>query len=392
MIISQAQIRQIAEQLKGIIGEREERLKAIVTTFNSWRDIDGFLDGLRTAMKRMRVVIASEEKDIQNMRRKFRDLEFLREINTSDPKAERSLVAYVESQSIVSNPSMQLANAIENVTVYLNKMEKFISDRLNKKWLPDKLAVTERRLETQSKERPPRPKERAVSKRASDRNLYRFESKPFTEALAILAEEGRAIKRKDSVPLKNVGNFHDVKPIPEVPELQNELKRSPKRSEAQDRGKRLNSSDQKKPQHLHDLKENVDAIPSLAKEKRCNICSKASPLLNLKCCGEICPKCFKKQILEHEPKVILTPFEAEKRQVAMCVCPVHKAVLSFALLSWLFGPKELESLSVEALKRQKKSKRVKHPSVCGDCKGVMKDNVKAVKVCPKHKICEYCNM
>jgi flagellar biosynthesis chaperone FliJ len=392
MIISQTQIKQIADQLKTLITEREECLKSTVATFKSWRDIDEFLDGLRSAMKKMHTVIANEEKEIQSIKRKFRELEFIKEINTNDPKSERSLVAYVESQSIITNPSTQLTTAVDNVTVYLNKMEKFISNRLSKKWLTDKSSSTERRVETQSKERPPRPKERALSKKSSDRNVYRFESKPFTEALAILAEEGRSIKRKDSVPLKNVGNFLDIKPIPEIPELSNELKKSPNLHK-RDKGVVLDSAEKKKQLNSQECKENVDGIANQVTEKRCSICKKSEVLMvKLKCCGEVCPKCLKRRILECEPKVILNPFEAEKRQVAMCVCSIHKSALSFTLLQILFSTKELENFSIEALRRQKKNRRVKHPNICGDCKGVMKDNIKAVSVCSKHKICEYCNM
>eukprot|EP00826_Nyctotherus_ovalis_P039523 TRINITY_DN3808_c0_g5_i1.p2 TRINITY_DN3808_c0_g5~~TRINITY_DN3808_c0_g5_i1.p2 ORF type:complete len:180 (+),score=42.56 TRINITY_DN3808_c0_g5_i1:740-1279(+) len=131
--------------------------------------------------------------------------------------------------------------------------------------------------------------------------------------------------------------------------------------------------------HIHNFKESCLSCKQYTRH-----------LLKLKCCGKICTTCLKKKIVEKEPKVILNAFEVERKQTGIFVCPTHNAPLSLELLQGLFGARELARLSADAVRRQKHtgaSRKVKQPTICAECGGVMRDDGGAAKVCAQHKIC-----
>eukprot|EP00826_Nyctotherus_ovalis_P039181 TRINITY_DN3744_c0_g1_i12.p1 TRINITY_DN3744_c0_g1~~TRINITY_DN3744_c0_g1_i12.p1 ORF type:complete len:198 (-),score=59.61 TRINITY_DN3744_c0_g1_i12:148-741(-) len=126
-----------------------------------------------------------------------------------------------------------------------------------------------------------------------------------------------------------------------------------------------------------DSKELIKTMESLTKRK-CSLCLDSRELVHLDCCGEVCAKCVKRQIREKEPKVLLTPYEAEKLQTSMCVCPVHNIGIGIETLQQIFEPKELEELSIEALRRQQQvsaRKKMKCPNICVECKRVVQDDM-----------------
>ena len=370
MIISHSQIKEVSDKLKIVIKEKDEKLKQAIMLLNTWKEIEEFLEELRSTMKKMKSSMSNEEKEIQNIHQMRRQLEFVNEINTNNPSSEKSLLAYVESQSIITSPPSELTNCMENIITHFEKMEKLIINKSKSKWISNKEVNFKKEVHVERKYEEKKP----VIKRHSERDLYKIDSKPLAEALAILATEERYMKNKEPDPFRKIINLPDIKPIEEKPELIKDVQFE---------------------NNKHHNKENESRKPELLpKEKRCGVCMvPGGPILTISCCGEICANCFKQRIIDYEPKVLLNPFEAERRQVAMCVCPLHKTFINFKIIRLLFSDKELERFSVDALKRQKKNgagKRLKHQNICADCKGAMKDNVKTVKVGSKHKICEYC--
>ena len=63
----------------------------------------------------MDVVIANEQKELQSMKDKLRELSLIREINPSNPNSEKALISYVESQSILTEPSSFLEGPIKSI-------------------------------------------------------------------------------------------------------------------------------------------------------------------------------------------------------------------------------------------------------------------------------------
>ena len=122
------------------------------------------------------------------------------------------------------------------------------------------------------------------------------------------------------------------------------------------------------------------------------ICKRKSQFaLLFKCCGKICIECFKRRLIGSEPRILLNSFETENKQTSMCACPIHKQEISIKLLKEILGTNQLEKLSIEALKRQKKkNKDIKYPTVCVDCKKTTNDDNTMINVCGKHKICQFC--
>lgn len=350
-MISKAQVREVFGQLKELIERRERKLRATVETFNCWRDMDEILSGLRSAIKKMRLVIAAEQREVQAMKHKLQDLALVREIDPSNPSSEKQLLSFVESQSIVAGPS-DAESPTEGIGLYFEKMQKFLSRRLSGQRTAKECTGREQGSQASPSSL------KAAKCQAAD---CKFSSKAFTEALVILAEE------KDVCGRDLAKNYYLYK-------------------ENANRGKYLianeRSINKEHKNYTHSVKES------------CLSCKQyTSHLLKLSCCGKICTACLKKRIIEKEPKVILNAFEAERKQKGMFVCPTHNVPLSFELLQGLFGPRELARLSVDAVRRQKKmgtSRKVKQPTVCAECGGVMRDDGRAAKVCALHKMCGDC--
>ena len=148
----------------------------------------------------------------------------------------------------------------------------------------------------------------------------------------------------------------------------------------------------------NDIKEN---IPCAVRDYRlnnllknistgCSICAENNAsIVNLSCCGMICIKCLKKRIIDKDHNVLKNVFEAEKQQISMCACPIHKTPIDIKIIKQMFTPKEIEQFSIEAIKRQKNiqlNKSVKYPLICIDCKEIMKYENNS------NKVCKHCNM
>lgn len=141
----------------------------------------------------------------------------------------------------------------------------------------------------------------------------------------------------------------------------------------------------------------MEALNILGEEsKGCGLCGdEGTAMITLKCCGRLCVRCMRKKLLDAEPRVLLNAFEAEKRQTSVCVCPTHRTPVGVEVLLAVFTHKEVERVSIEALKRERKEKKngvrdINNPSLCIDCKEVIEDDLNTMRVCATHKVCRGC--
>lgn len=148
-----------------------------------------------------------------------------------------------------------------------------------------------------------------------------------------------------------------------------------------------------------DNKPMIEAMNILAEESKCCIaCKKENQYcVILPCCGKVCISCIRKQLIGTDPRIFINALECDKKQISMCVCPIHKIHLPIPVLKQIFNQKEIEQMSISAIKREKKEKvklieKIKYPTICIDCKKAMNDDMNSVAVCFKHKICRSCYM
>jgi hypothetical protein len=318
-------------------------------------------------MKKMQVAIFTEEKEIQNLKLKFQELVITKEINTSDPRLRKQVDVYMESKLIVGSSSEQLSQCTESINTYLNKLKKFLLNRLNNKWLPNRNGkFTDRNPETLFGTK-------AVAKHHSDKPASnKFNSKAIDEALVLIATtEGKPfLQRKPSCPLTRNEFKFNTKAVEEARKL---LEMDYKGKEKYRIIEKLDYNIEQ--EDSTDSRELVETTESLTKHK-CSSCSDTKELIHLDCCGDICIKCIKAQILKQEPRVLINPYEAERRQSAICTCPMHGVDIKMEVLQQIFELKELEKLSMEALKRQQKvsvNRKMKYPNICMRCKNVLQD-------------------
>jgi len=323
MISFQSQIQTLSAQLKDLIAKKKEKYDIALGKYNSWKDINDFLNGLRAALKKMHTVLSKEEEEIHTLQKKLQSLTSMQVINTDSPSSQKQLVALVEVQSIVSeNIGSEVNESIESITVYFNKLQEFVRRKLNRNWMP-----LERKHSENAK----------VSKVSRNK---RNSAHSIAEHLCTLTCRRNNIQRKNN-------------PLAEALELLS------------------------------------------LENKYCTLCNESnSSIVTIECCGKMCAKCAKERLMKYSKDIIMNVFEAENKQGAMCACPIHKKRLKIELLQQIFSPKELEILSIRALKRQSKNmmKGISHPSICGRCKGAMNDHSGSVSICNKHKMCEFCYM
>jgi len=377
MIITRTEIRSLTEKLRGIIAIKEQALKDTLITYNSWKEIDQFLNNLNSTIKKMQLVIFTEEKEIQNLKLKFQELAMSREINTSDPRLKKQVDAYMETKLVVASPSDQLNQRVESINTYLSKLKKFLLNRLDNKWLPSRNGkLTDRSLGN-----------KIVAKHHSDKSARnKFNSKAIDEALALIATEDKPfLQRKPSCPSTRNGFMFNTKAVEEARKL---LEMDYKGKEKYKIIEKLDYDIEK--DGLTDSREQVETTESLTKRK-CSLCPDTKELIHLDCCGDICVKCIKTQILKEDPRVLINPYEAEGKQNFMCACPVHKVSIGVEVLQQVFEAKELEKLSIEALKRQQRvsiNRKIKHPNICVNCKNVVQ-NEDIYKECQKCYMAKY---
>lgn len=390
MIIAHSEIKGLSEKLKEVVAAKERALKTTLESYNVWKDIDHFLNGLRSAIKKMQVAIFTEEKTIQNLKLKLQELAMIREINTSDVKAKKQAVVFLESKAAVSGSPEELTQLTDSINAYLNKLKKFVSGRLNGKWQPS-------RNGKQTERRPELPLEsKTVAKHRSDKSVNaKFNSKAFNDALALIAAEAKPHPhRKPTYPFKRNEDMFNTKAVIEARKL---LEMNDKEMEKHQIIEKLDCdiSDLDKENKLDasfDSKELVRTMESLTKRK-CSFCLDSKDLVHLDCCGEVCAKCIKRQMREKEPRILLTAYEAEKLQTFVCACPVHSTGLGVEVLQQIFDPRELEKLSIEALKRQQQvsaRRKMKCPNICVECKCVVQnDMLREGKKCRKCYMAKY---
>jgi len=358
MIITHSQIEETSVQLKVAIEKREEALKSTIALLTSLSDIDKFLEEFHSSIKKAKAEVGNEDREIRNLWKKFYELKSVSKIVADDPKYERQLIIFVELQSIASEPPFQLNRTIENVTNHLDKLKDFLNGKLNE-------CVFNNNEEKKHL-----------------KNLSKDNEKDNVEVNNInkMCKEDHSTKKND---LYNSNKFLKKAVSTKLNKLYiAEYKESTSKQKVEP----PDLSNQSKFVESEELKEALSMV-----NKKCTVCKLANPwILTLKCCGYICVNCLKKRIIEMEPKILLNPLEAEKKQASLSACPIHKAILNPKILQIIFGHNELELLSIGALKRLKKHSKKKYPILCADCKGVIEDNSRLIKVCAKHKICDHC--
>ena len=325
MISFKSQTESLAEQLKTLIETKEEKYKSTLSILNSWKDLNDFLNGLRSSMKKMQSVLIAEQKEIQELKTKLKQLTFVKVVDTTSPSSGNKLVSLIEIQSIITEKNnSKLDDPMKSITDYLGKMLIFVEKRLKNKWLPAKI------------------------------------NRKYSENMVMPIQMTSQRRNAKNNKLKHVHTFCK---------------------------KDFDESKLGKSNVLAEALEILDQA-----NKQCPACNKSSsPLLKLDCCGKICARCLKKKIIDYDSKVILNPFEADKKQLGMCICPTHNVVLNTKILLQIFTQNELQKMAVDALKRRGNFKqRMEYPNICANCKGVMNDDWKAVAVCGKHKICGNC--
>eukprot|EP00826_Nyctotherus_ovalis_P048256 TRINITY_DN5660_c0_g1_i2.p1 TRINITY_DN5660_c0_g1~~TRINITY_DN5660_c0_g1_i2.p1 ORF type:complete len:385 (-),score=98.82 TRINITY_DN5660_c0_g1_i2:206-1360(-) len=371
MIITHSQIEQTSEQLRAAIEKREDALKSTVALLRSLTHADQFVSAFQSSVKKAKTEVMSEEREVRGLWQKFYELKSAKKIVADDPKYERLLVIFVELQSLSSAPASQLNATIEDVTSHLDELRDFLNGKMGECGIGDKLDMNN------CKDPINNLKEKELVKRNSEKRLEMVYSGKATMAKENgvkhkneMHSSTKSLKRTASTKTNKLHiieyeKLHDMKKL-EPPSSNEELK-------------------------FVESEELKHALSVATKERRCTVCKQANPwIITLKCCGHICVNCFKKRILETEPRVVLNALEAEKKQTSMFACPTHKVGIDFRILHAIFSAGELEKISISALKRQTKTSKRKRPILCADCKGLMEDYPQLIRVCTKHKICDHC--
>eukprot|EP00826_Nyctotherus_ovalis_P026817 TRINITY_DN2091_c0_g3_i1.p1 TRINITY_DN2091_c0_g3~~TRINITY_DN2091_c0_g3_i1.p1 ORF type:complete len:476 (+),score=137.58 TRINITY_DN2091_c0_g3_i1:97-1524(+) len=469
MIVSQRQINSLTSELQTLILTKEAAVKDAISTFNSWKDIASHLKILLSSLTRVKAMILSDEKELNDLKAKCKDFSMLSRIDTNDPGAEKWAVRLVEIEAIIGNSTLgPTGSLIELIQENLGKLKQILNSR-------DEISLTKRKEGTQQKVAVAgsslgRVSDRAVAERRkySDskgihRKYFEFhnealinqitnpkkpterkldkntpESKEHAKCLnrdnlqlarnelgrqSNRREDGKECKR--NVHKERVWQIGCEKDTPS--NVRGQCAKALKftsSSHAINERYRKNSTDQNAalmhliPSTKRISNKNLDAqkakiisltnfnfnsrpvmeaLNILAEEsKSCCMCGEECHSSTvLKCCGRVCLKCIRRKLLETEPRVVLNAFEAERKQTSMCICPTHQMTINTEQLLSIFTNKELERISIEALKRERKNRKndirnINNPSLCIDCKEVIEDTLNTIKVCSKHKLCRGC--
>jgi len=417
MIISKAQIRSLAAEFNTLIAKKESSLKAAIKTFNSWKEIASLLKNLLSFMTRVKTIILNDEKELREMKMKCSEFSKLVQIDTNDPRSEEYAVTFVEIQAIISNTASSLTETlISSIQTNFKKLrqalESNVEGELSEK---NKVDLTKKACYNDILEC-------LASGKTMDENEY---SKKLDRQLELYKEQKYARVVSDSkkylnTPLMNrkkkdiqhfaSGRDSSVKYRTNRNEQQKRTNlkeqllihtdHSSSKNQLKQEGRPARNGERRKAKAFSltgfefNSKAFMEALHILAEEsKTCSICKEENDSILLKCCGRVCMQCIRERLIENDRSVLVNTFEAERKQDAMCVCPVHKVIIEADLLRKIFSAKELERYSIEALKRErkeKKNKKIKNPILCIDCNKVVNDDTKTVKVCSLHKICSTC--
>jgi len=348
MIISEAQVSEIAGQLKQAIITREEKYKQTLHHLSPIEQLSKLVNTLVHAIKKVKVELENEGKHITEMKSKLQEITKIKEINTDDPDSEKYILSYVETQSIISNESSIKSSPIsaemllEPVNSSIEAIHKFMKEKNLKR---DKgIDPLEFPIPLPIDNKPQQPE-----------NKYILETKPISKPKA------------NSIPAPSSNAIYIYRE--NVPLAINTLK--------------LDTMPVKEAGHLLALE-----------NKKCMAClTVSSNILILKCSCMICPNCLKERMKKRYEKILCNTFEAEKKQEALGACPFHGTIIWNSALEKLFGAAMLEQMSLQALRRQMKSPhyyKFKTPTLCSDCKIAVNDDYYAITVCPRHKICKSC--
>lgn len=422
MIISKTQIRSVTDELRALIAKKENAFKTAVKTFNSWKEIASFLKNLLSSMTRVKTTILNDEKELKEMKSKCHEFSKLVQIDTNDPHSESYAITFVEIQAIIGNTTPSpTASLIQNIQSNFKKLKELLEkerdekDKMNQAKIdcyngllgrlasgktmdssknPFKTGVGKEqkhvRILSDCKDYNKGVNERIVLCKDADKEVLRFGSEknsPIRRRLQLIKEG-----QPDNFNVKDPSNPLTERKLPKnhIRPTANALRnREVKRNKTFSlTAFEFNSEFNSKPL--------LEAINILAEQtKNCSICNQENNSIILKCCGRVCIRCIRKKLIGSGTSILLNAFESEKKQDAMCACPIHESIIEVELLQKIFSPKELEKLAIGALKRERKERKVirkdiKNPILCIDCKGVMNDDTKAVKICSSHKICSTC--
>eukprot|EP00826_Nyctotherus_ovalis_P064647 TRINITY_DN9488_c0_g1_i2.p2 TRINITY_DN9488_c0_g1~~TRINITY_DN9488_c0_g1_i2.p2 ORF type:complete len:436 (+),score=53.06 TRINITY_DN9488_c0_g1_i2:225-1532(+) len=435
MIISKTQINSVAEELHTLMARKENLLKATIETFNSWNEIASLLKGLLAHMTRAKSLILSDEKELKELKARWEELSRLRQADANDPCSEKCAVSLVEIQAILGSTAPSLtASLVAAIQSNLKKLRQVLDDGVvadsnsGKKNMPIQAKKISHEnilehLSTDSKGRNFNKTKEAHNEPLNKTVISKVHKQPrvLSECKRhfghhILLKNGTHPK---GVPKNRKSNAHRfsserTSPMKKVLLKPSELKKKNvkelvNRTDIADKSLLNNqvnfkvestrNAEMKKAFSLTDFKFNskpvMEALNILAEEsKTCSVCNEVTSGVVLKCCGKICIQCIRKRLMGNNPQILLNAFESERKQDGMCTCPIHKVTIKVDLLQKIFSSVELERLSVEALRRERKSIRrtIKSPIICADCKKIISDDSKSIRVCLLHKVCSSCFM
>eukprot|EP00826_Nyctotherus_ovalis_P062748 TRINITY_DN9132_c0_g1_i1.p1 TRINITY_DN9132_c0_g1~~TRINITY_DN9132_c0_g1_i1.p1 ORF type:complete len:435 (-),score=123.09 TRINITY_DN9132_c0_g1_i1:204-1508(-) len=434
MIISKAQIKSAAEELHALIQRKDDSVKAAIKTFNSWKEIASLLKHLLLSMTRVKTMILNDEKELKDMKAKCLEFSKLTQIDTNDPHSGKYAVTFVEIQAIIGNTTPSATTTlIDSIQTNLKRMRQVLEGRKTldlaeantkgkvdetKKLCYDNILASGKTMDesTGSQKKGLELMHNIINPNKDQKHVrVASDCKRYPEHIISLknpmqngkkecnfASERTSPAKRRLVLVREEPKNGNIKEQLTQNDPKDKISLKPQLKLA---GRMTRNGDVRKTKAFSltefefNSKPVIEALNILAEgSKVCSVCSEeGGDSVLVKCCGRVCVRCMRKRVIGGCPGIVVNAFEAEKKQEAMCMCPVHKVSVAAELLQKIFSPKELERLSIEALKRERKEKKsirkgIKYPVLCVDCKGVMNDDIKAVKICSEHKICSSCFM
>ena len=428
MIISREQIRSMAVDLQSLIARKDYILKYSIETFNTWKEMANLFKCLLESMSRVRPMILNDEKELSEIKTKCTEFSKQERIDTTSPQSGKLAIMFLEIQAILrSSSESSTLTLIESVRSNLRKVEKLISNTENnldssKKSIYDSIiSVAENNKISDSKilfkhtERTPKnlrlsnlTKDSLRNQggflshaRNSEINLYKFKNIKLNETfkddgtdlhklLSKAIIEGEDLIKQNKIQMSR--NIAQIKAKSyKVP--QNLDKCNSRNGNKEKIKTYANNAFKQKLKNINEEKKISDI-----EINHCSACRRTgTSIVRAKCCGKICLNCLKQRIINHDPRIFLNSFEADKRQLSMCVCPIHKSPIDTKLLQFIFNSNEIERISIDAIKREKKEKKerikkIQYPTICMTCKRTINDDSKNILICSKHKICSDCSL
>jgi hypothetical protein len=410
MIISQRQITSLTEELQTLISKKETAVRSAIRIFNSWKDIVNHIKTLLSSISRAKTMILNDEKELNDIKSKCKDFSRLSQIDTNDPGSEKWAITFVEIQAIISsNTQSPTTNLIELIQTNIKKLKQALDNSNERKnavhqrvttagnsaeRIPSKNFI-EKRKYSESKEKYLDFNNEALIKEVTAGKNCKLElsrrtpeCKDYsklhinargqsTKALKLTSSSNALVNEifTKTVVDQNARHIPQTKLVPR-PNIDPQKRRVMCLTNFNFTSKHV-----------------MEALSILTEEtKSCSVCNERNhSMIALRCCGKMCVKCLRKKLIESEPRILLNVFESEKKQSSICACPIHKTIITIEQLLSLFTHKEIERISIEALKRERKVKNgTAKPSLCIDCKEVIEDDIEAMRVCAKHKVCKGC--